>query len=120
MFIPPVSLLGVLLILGSVSCQQGNASIQRRFPQWLTGLISVSVFLFLVLAVFVVNRVWCKDKKERGPSEVGERFTEKGEAIGNGTEGRDSGADNFRSPDHENAYENHIEWEEQVVQTTAM
>ncbi|XP_030063372.1 PDZK1-interacting protein 1 [Microcaecilia unicolor] len=116
MFTIPLYLLCVLITLGSISCQQENVPIQRRFPQWLTGLIAVSVFLFLVLVVFVVNRVWCEDKKKNEPIAV----NKKDEVISNGTEGHYAGIDNFRSPDHDNAYENRIEWEEQVVQTTAM
>lgn len=32
---------------------------ERVLPQWLTGIIAVSIFLFLVFVTFLVNRAWC-------------------------------------------------------------
>lgn len=40
-------------------CLSAHAETERVLPQWLTGIIAVSIFLFLVFVTFLVNRAWC-------------------------------------------------------------
>ncbi|XP_029474331.1 PDZK1-interacting protein 1 [Rhinatrema bivittatum] len=119
MFSLPLALLCIFTSLGSISCQHGTGYTGRSFPQWATGLIAVSVFLFLVLVVFIVNRVWCEKKRERKPAGITANSA-KDEVVVNGTESQYSNIDSFRSRENENAYDNPIELEEQVIQMTAM
>ncbi|KAE8610097.1 hypothetical protein XENTR_v10012014 [Xenopus tropicalis] len=53
-------LLLILFSLGQVSAQHVHNNVGRRFPQWLTGLIAMTVFLFLVLVVYVAKMLWKK------------------------------------------------------------
>ncbi|KAL2089672.1 hypothetical protein ACEWY4_014360 [Coilia grayii] len=57
----PVFLL-LLVMLGVVSAQ--TDSVQRGLPNWLTGILAVVVFLFLVFVAFIVNKAWCTDRPE--------------------------------------------------------
>ncbi|KAJ1169957.1 hypothetical protein NDU88_001838 [Pleurodeles waltl] len=103
--------------MGLACCQQGTNAYVRAFPQWLTGIIAVSVFLFLVLIVFVINRIWCgRSQKNEFPA-VTETKATGNEVLSNGTEGRYSTIVHFRSKEHENAYENEIEPEATVITT---
>lgn len=34
---------------------------ERLLPQWLTGIIAVSIFLFLSFVVFLVKKAWCEE-----------------------------------------------------------
>ncbi|XP_053709826.1 PDZK1-interacting protein 1 [Synchiropus splendidus] len=55
-----------LLLLVTVEAQTVGSEVSRRpLPPWLTGLISVSVFLFLVFVVFLVKRAWFSDHSRR-------------------------------------------------------
>lgn len=40
-------------------CLSAHTETERVLPQWLTGIIAVSIFLFLVFVTFLVNRAWC-------------------------------------------------------------
>ncbi|XP_078527700.1 PDZK1-interacting protein 1 [Lissotriton helveticus] len=98
--------------------QQGTGAYVRTFPQWLTGIIAVSVFLFLVLIVFVINRIWCgKSQANELPVMSERKATGNDEVMSNGTEGRYSTIVQFRSKEHENAYENEVEPEAAVITT---
>lgn len=44
-------------------CLSAHAETERVLPQWLTGIIAVSIFLFLVFVTFLVNRAWCGKSK---------------------------------------------------------
>uniref|UniRef100_A0A8K9UZ67 Uncharacterized protein n=1 Tax=Oncorhynchus mykiss TaxID=8022 RepID=A0A8K9UZ67_ONCMY len=35
-----------------------NTHVDRTLPQWLTGIIAVVVFLFLIFVAFLVNKAW--------------------------------------------------------------
>ncbi|XP_069491494.1 PDZK1-interacting protein 1 [Ambystoma mexicanum] len=110
----------ILTTLGPVGCQGDPSARARKFPQWLTGIIAVSVFLFLVLIVFVINRIWCERNQGNDLQMVTERkITENNEVMSNGTEGHYSTILQFRSNEHGNAYENAVE-PEAVVVTTPM
>uniref|UniRef100_H3CE24 PDZK1-interacting protein 1 n=1 Tax=Tetraodon nigroviridis TaxID=99883 RepID=H3CE24_TETNG len=49
----------VLLMAAAAAAQTGRAPAERALPQWLTGLIAVTGFLFLTFIAFLVNRAWC-------------------------------------------------------------
>ncbi|XP_026861321.1 PDZK1-interacting protein 1 isoform X2 [Electrophorus electricus] len=57
-----------LLTLGAVTAQ---AEISKQaLPNWLTGIIAVAVFLFLVFIAFLVNKAWCDDSSQEVKVEV--------------------------------------------------
>uniref|UniRef100_A0A8C2V7D4 Small integral membrane protein 24 n=2 Tax=Chinchilla lanigera TaxID=34839 RepID=A0A8C2V7D4_CHILA len=67
--------LGTLLALGtlflpSVQAQQAAG---RRLKPWLVGLTAVVVFLFIVFALLLANRVWCS-KARADDEEAAERM----------------------------------------------
>ncbi|XP_075901705.1 PDZK1-interacting protein 1 [Nelusetta ayraudi] len=74
---------------------------ERSLPQWLTGIIAVSAFLFLVFVSLLVNRLWCSS--DRGRSQ----------AVG-GAKWSSSRLGSVRSVD-KNAYENAVMDEEKVT-----
>ncbi|KAM4722163.1 PDZK1-interacting protein 1 [Rhinophrynus dorsalis] len=109
----------VLISLGQVCSQQGHDHMKRTFPQWLTGLIAVVVFLFLVLVVYVANRFW--EKKSQGNMLADPTIKSPGseEVVSNGTHGHYATTiENVRSEEHEYAYENPTEVSDNV-RTTA-
>nr|XP_046248694.1 PDZK1-interacting protein 1 [Scatophagus argus] len=55
--LPAISCL--LLAVEAVTAQTAQTQIARLLPQWLTGIIAVSAFLFLVFVTFLVKRAWC-------------------------------------------------------------
>lgn len=42
-------------------CLSAHTETERVLPQWLTGIIAVSIFLFLAFVTFLVNRAWCRE-----------------------------------------------------------
>ncbi|KAK3533129.1 hypothetical protein QTP70_008805 [Hemibagrus guttatus] len=89
----------LLLMLEVVTAQAG--SVERALPNWLTGIIAVAVFLFLVFIAFVVNKAWCKDSSQEDKASV----TTSEYAMTNGS---NTHLDSVRSDEHYNAYENGI------------
>ncbi|KAG5850926.1 PDZK1-interacting protein 1 [Anguilla rostrata] len=90
----------LLLTVKTVSAQEAAV---RALPNWLTGIIAVVVFLFLVFVAFLVNRAWCENSREESkavPVKTDEDYTMK-----NGTH-YDTALDMVRTSEHENAYEN--------------
>ncbi|XP_062869410.1 PDZK1-interacting protein 1 [Trichomycterus rosablanca] len=86
-----------LLLLGSVTAQEVDT--ERALPNWLTGIIAVAVFLFLVFAGFLINKVWCEDSSQEKKSEVkSSEYTM--------TNGSNANLDAVRSDEHHEAYEN--------------
>ncbi|XP_028668314.1 PDZK1-interacting protein 1 [Erpetoichthys calabaricus] len=81
--------------------QTDKVSAQRAIPPWLTGIIAVVVFLFLVFIVFIVNKMWCEGTSVEEPAESNQGKPPDG-AIQNGTslevvlhDMRDEGYDNI-------------------------
>ncbi|KAM4022938.1 PDZK1-interacting protein 1 [Anomaloglossus baeobatrachus] len=100
----------LLLSLGPVSCQ----SEARAIPQWGTGLIAVTVFLFLVLVIYVAKIVLKKSSKSNMESDPsGESKVHDNSAVPNGTYGHYTS----RSREHEHAYDNPIEVHDNVLTT---
>ncbi|KAJ8395505.1 hypothetical protein AAFF_G00032390 [Aldrovandia affinis] len=92
--------LWVLFTLDTVSAQQGTST--RALPNWLTGIIAVVVFLFLVFIAFLVNRAWCSKPSQESKAEW---VKTSDYPMANGTQ-YDTSLDAVRTSDHENAYEN--------------
>ncbi|KAF7703027.1 PDZK1-interacting protein 1 [Silurus meridionalis] len=87
----------LLLMLGAVTAQAESAA--RALPNWLTGIIAVSVFLFLVFVAFLVNKVWFEDSsQEEKVTVIPNEY-----AMSNGS---NSNLDSVRSHEHSDAYEN--------------
>ncbi|XP_036749023.1 PDZK1-interacting protein 1 isoform X2 [Manis pentadactyla] len=111
---PGLVILGLLTAVPPASCQQGLGNLQP----WMQGLIAVAVFLVLVAIAFAVNHFWCQEEPE--PTDMVMMAGNKAEGILVGMDGKYSSmAANFRSSEHENAYEN-IPEEEVRVQVTPM
>ncbi|KAM4049803.1 small integral membrane protein 24 [Anomaloglossus baeobatrachus] len=65
--IPSIIILGVLLVI-STNAQQGDrqnssSSGSAGLQPWLLGLTAMVVFLFIVFILLIINRVWCKKRK---------------------------------------------------------
>ncbi|GAA6100085.1 PDZK1-interacting protein 1 [Tachysurus ichikawai] len=89
----------LLLTLEVVTAQTG--SVERALPNWLTGIIAVAVFLFMVFITFIVNKTWCKDSSQEDKVSM----TTNEYAMTNGS---NTNLDSVRSHEHCNAYENVI------------
>ncbi|XP_039741390.1 PDZK1-interacting protein 1 [Pteropus medius] len=107
-------ILGLLTAVPPASCQQGLGNLQP----WMQGLIAVAVFLVLVAIAFAVNHFWCQEEPE--PVNMVMTAGNKAEGTLVGAEGKYSSmAANFRSSEHENAYEN-VPEEEGRMRSTPM
>ncbi|XP_021459064.2 PDZK1-interacting protein 1 [Oncorhynchus mykiss] len=94
-------ILWLMLTLGVVTAQ--IVKVDRTLPQWLTGIIAVVVFLFLIFVAFLVNKAWCQD------SRLETKVCECVETTGYGKTNRDNyntSLDTVRNGDDEGAYEN--------------
>ncbi|XP_070816882.1 PDZK1-interacting protein 1, partial [Chaetodon trifascialis] len=77
---------------------------ERLLPQWLTGIIAVSIFLFLAFVSFLVKKAWCdKPSRRRSPAEEPGRDNELVMTNGNTYS---TTLDVVRSKDDINAYDN--------------
>ncbi|XDV22486.1 hypothetical protein PO909_027371 [Leuciscus waleckii] len=58
----PVAVLHwLLLTLGLAAAQAALLEkAEQTLPNWLTGIIAVAVFLFLIFIAFLVNKAWCE------------------------------------------------------------
>ncbi|XP_023963648.2 small integral membrane protein 24 isoform X2 [Chrysemys picta bellii] len=57
------------------SCQQavqGTTDGSRMLQPWLVGLTAVVVFLFIVVVLMIINRVWCYKKRRNEEEPLGE------------------------------------------------
>ncbi|KAL7855205.1 hypothetical protein SRHO_G00173950 [Serrasalmus rhombeus] len=104
-------LLWLLLTLGAVSAQ-GEAA-QRALPNWLTGIVAVAVFLFLVFVAFLVNKAWCETPSTS--QELKREVTSNEYSMTNGTN-----LDSVRSSEHYEAYDNVIVHKTETEKITAM
>ncbi|XP_051231640.1 PDZK1-interacting protein 1 isoform X4 [Dicentrarchus labrax] len=50
----------LLLTVSAAAAQTAQPQIERLLPQWLTGIIAVSAFLFLVFVTLLVKKAWCE------------------------------------------------------------
>ncbi|XP_031430875.1 PDZK1-interacting protein 1 [Clupea harengus] len=58
----------LLVMLDTVSAQ--TETTQRGLPNWLTGIVAVAVFLFLVFVVFLVNKAWCSQSRRENKQDA--------------------------------------------------
>ncbi|KAK1164188.1 PDZK1-interacting protein 1-like [Acipenser oxyrinchus oxyrinchus] len=97
-----VILLCLLFAVGAAVAQHGKTSPQRVLQPWLTGIIAVVVFLFLVFIAFLVNKVWCEERSEEAdPQHVNVHDY----VMTNGSNSEHV-LDAVRSKEHEGSYEN--------------
>ncbi|XP_069505558.1 small integral membrane protein 24 isoform X2 [Ambystoma mexicanum] len=45
----------------------GSTGSTKALQPWLVGLTAVVVFLFIVFILMIVNRLWCKKKRDENP-----------------------------------------------------
>ncbi|CAK6981513.1 PDZK1-interacting protein 1 isoform X3 [Scomber scombrus] len=91
----------VLLSVGTATAQ--TVPVERVLPQWLTGLIAVSCFLFLSFVTLLAKKAWCDETSSREAVEETVEEVEIGRANSNVYDTRLS---TFRSKENPNAYEN--------------
>ncbi|XP_051231639.1 PDZK1-interacting protein 1 isoform X3 [Dicentrarchus labrax] len=62
----------LLLTVSAAAAQTAQPQIERLLPQWLTGIIAVSAFLFLVFVTLLVKKAWCEkpSRSVRGKTNV--------------------------------------------------
>ncbi|KAJ7993206.1 hypothetical protein DPEC_G00270040 [Dallia pectoralis] len=94
-------ILWLLVTVDVVTAQTGEVS--RALPQWLTGTIAVSAFLFLIFVTFLVNKAWCQDSSP----ETNAHECEKTAAyVNTNGEHYDTRLDMIRSIENEGVYDN--------------
>ncbi|XP_035863542.1 PDZK1-interacting protein 1 isoform X2 [Sander lucioperca] len=91
----------LLLSVSVVTAQTAQTGTSERLlPQWLTGLIAVTGFLFLTFVVLLVQKAWCEEPITRKSAVESVR---RDDVDGNAYE---TSLDMVRSKEDENAYEN--------------
>ncbi|XP_038555353.1 proximal tubules-expressed gene protein-like [Micropterus salmoides] len=101
----------LLLTVGVVAAQTDQTQISERLlPQWLTGIIAVSIFLFLSFVVFLVKKAWCEEPSRRKVSVVSDKDNDYAMTIENAYETNENAyetsLDMVRSKENTNAYNN--------------
>ncbi|XP_013911745.1 PREDICTED: PDZK1-interacting protein 1 [Thamnophis sirtalis] len=94
-----------------VNCQ----GVIRTLDPWLQGVIAVSVFLFLAMISFIINKLWCQDEKDSKEEDKRVTFRNrntKASITSNGMEGTYSAsAASFSCEEGPHCYENQVEFE---------
>ncbi|KAM8874856.1 PDZK1-interacting protein 1 isoform 2-T2 [Spinachia spinachia] len=115
----------LLLSVAAVTAQGVQTKMDERvLPQWLTGIIAVSGFLFLAFVGFLVKKAWCEKPRRRkvsvelfGENEFVNKITSERspgmgtmmpvvEVLGETENTYESTLDMVRSKDNMNAYDN--------------
>ncbi|XP_037324478.2 PDZK1-interacting protein 1 isoform X2 [Pungitius pungitius] len=115
----------LLLSVAAVTAQGAQTKMEERvLPQWLTGIIAVSGFLFLAFVGFVVKKAWCEEPRRkkvtmelvRENESVNKNIYESSpgmvrvntvvEVVGETENTYESTLDMVRSKDNRNAYDN--------------
>ncbi|KAF3690512.1 Proximal tubules-expressed gene protein [Channa argus] len=74
-----------LLIVGVVTAQTAQTPISERLlPQWLTGIIAVTSFLFLTFVGFLVKKAWCEESSRSRGDKTEDSGTNNDFAMSNG------------------------------------
>ncbi|XP_018428767.1 PREDICTED: small integral membrane protein 24 [Nanorana parkeri] len=68
-------LLAVCTTAQKDAARASSTSGSRVFQPWLLGLTAVVVFLFIVFSLMIINRLFCKKKKDEDEDEKIERTT---------------------------------------------
>ncbi|KAM8744928.1 PDZK1-interacting protein 1 [Acanthopagrus schlegelii] len=93
----------VLLTATAVTAQAGQSEASDRpLPQWLTGIIAVSGFLFLAFVSILVKKAWCDSSREH----VSVDSDKQKEFVMTNGDAYDSQLSAVRSQEYKNAYEN--------------
>ncbi|RXM29215.1 PDZK1-interacting protein 1 [Acipenser ruthenus] len=114
------------LLFGAAVAQHGKTSPQRVLQPWLTGIIAVVVFLFLVFIAFLVNKVWCEERSRSkhvlllSSEEADPQHVKVHDYVLTNGSNSELVLDAVRSKEHEGAYENVGMDQECKVTTTAM
>ncbi|XP_073468392.1 small integral membrane protein 24 [Aquarana catesbeiana] len=68
---------GLLLAVCTTAQKDGSraSSSSKVFQPWLLGLTATVVFLFIVFSLMIINRLFCKKKKDEFEEEIKERAT---------------------------------------------
>ncbi|XP_029770006.1 uncharacterized protein LOC112119651 isoform X2 [Terrapene carolina triunguis] len=66
------SLLFIASSLAQDGAVQGTTEGSRTLQPWLVGLTAVVVFLFIVVVLMIINRVWCYKKRRNEEEPLGE------------------------------------------------
>ncbi|KAK7136957.1 hypothetical protein R3I93_017129 [Phoxinus phoxinus] len=90
----------LLLTLGLAAAQTEKAA--QTLPNWLTGIIAVAVFLFLIFISFLVNKAWC-ETPSKSEAVIPNEYT-----MTNGSSTHETSLDAVRSSDEPNTYESVI------------
>ncbi|XP_051231638.1 PDZK1-interacting protein 1 isoform X2 [Dicentrarchus labrax] len=106
----------LLLTVSAAAAQTAQPQIERLLPQWLTGIIAVSAFLFLVFVTLLVKKAWC-EKPSRKTAVESESDRENEFVVTNGntyetnldTIRRKSTVESARENEFENTYETTLE-----------
>ncbi|XP_026200630.1 PDZK1-interacting protein 1 [Anabas testudineus] len=92
------------LIVGAVMAQTDQAQTSDRLlPQWLTGIIAVSGFLFLTFVGFLVKKAWCEESSRGNTTVESERENQSVMTNGNTME---TSLEMVRSKEDVNTYDN--------------
>ncbi|KAK1165147.1 PDZK1-interacting protein 1-like [Acipenser oxyrinchus oxyrinchus] len=97
-----ISVALLCLLFGAAVAQHGKTSPQRVLQPWLTGIIAVVVFLFVVFIAFLVNKVWCEERSE----EADPQHVKVHDYVMTNGSNSEPVLDAVRSKEHEGAYEN--------------
>ncbi|KAM6939369.1 PDZK1-interacting protein 1 isoform 1-T2 [Lycodopsis pacificus] len=92
----------LLLSVGAVTAQGAQTQMSERLvPQWLTGLIAVTGFLFLAFVGVLVKKAWCEEpsRKKTSVELVGDN-----EFVNENT--YETSLDMVRSKEDNNTYDN--------------
>ncbi|XP_030289206.1 PDZK1-interacting protein 1 [Sparus aurata] len=93
----------LLLTVAAVTAQAGQSKASERpLPQWLTGIIAVSGFLFLAFVSILVKKAWCDSSREK----VSVDSEKQNEFIMTNGNTYDTQLSAVRSQEYRNAYDN--------------
>ncbi|KAK2835074.1 hypothetical protein Q5P01_015558 [Channa striata] len=94
-----------LLVVGAVTAQTAQTQISERpLPQWLTGIIAVTGFLFLTFVGFLVKKAWCEESSRSRGGKIEDSGTNTDFVISNGNP-YETGLDMVRSKEDNDAYD---------------
>ncbi|XP_048832428.1 PDZK1-interacting protein 1 [Brienomyrus brachyistius] len=101
----------LLLLQGRATAQEDRE--QRVLKPWMTGIMAVTVFLFLVFVVFLVKKAWCGDSSNEEEAAQGKDYSRTNDSMCN------TNLNMVRSDEYDNAFDN-IAAEGKGVIITAM
>ncbi|KAM9358185.1 PDZK1-interacting protein 1 [Symphorus nematophorus] len=94
----------LFLAIAAVTAQTAQTVSERPLPQWLTGIIAVSAFLFLAFVSFLVKKAWCEEPSRKTPGES----VRENESMVTDRNTYETTLDMVRSKENANAYDNRV------------